>query len=278
MIIDLPLSSIIAGDNDRTVFAAKDIESLAASLAADGLLQPITVRPSGDKFEIVAGERRSRAARLLGWEHISCIVRDLDAETASRMMLLENLARVNLDPVDEAHAYDQRIKQFGYTVESLSKLAGVTPKRIQSRLSLLGLKDEILDLVRSGQLALGFAEAMFGLDRNFQSSAIAWLNTCEKPTIKSFRAICSGLLERQNQCAMAFDFSSGEAELILENLYAPASIPLAEHLPALKTGRGTIGKYILQYASDLESEGFELEAVAVKHLLRQMIDKGWTTT
>lgn len=112
---NLPYAQVQPGQNDRTVFRPEELEALAASIQADGLIQPITVRPTpGGRFEIVAGERRYRAIGLLGWETVPAIVRDLTDEQASTIMLLENVHRVDIDPVDEARAYQSRIDRFDH--------------------------------------------------------------------------------------------------------------------------------------------------------------------
>jgi ParB family transcriptional regulator, chromosome partitioning protein len=108
---DLPVASIRPGDNDRKVF--RNIESLAADMNANGLLNPISVRElAPGSYEILAGERRWRAAAGAGWVTIPAIVRDADDEAASRAMLSENLQRDHRDPIAEANAYRTRLDRF----------------------------------------------------------------------------------------------------------------------------------------------------------------------
>src|SRR3990167_1299050 len=110
------------GANDRTVFNAEALDDLAASIRDNGLAQPITVRPvRRGRYEIVAGERRFRAcAHLLGWTSVPCIVRDMDDAQAAAVMLAENVARADLDPADEALAYQSRIERYGWMVDELA--------------------------------------------------------------------------------------------------------------------------------------------------------------
>lgn len=104
-IIAIPVRLIDAGSNDRRTFDAKALSTLAESLVRDGLAQPITVRPVGRRFEVVCGERRLRAAKLAAWATLPAMVSKLDDLAAASVMLAENTARADLNPVDEARAY-----------------------------------------------------------------------------------------------------------------------------------------------------------------------------
>lgn len=168
----IPLASVDPGPNDRTVFASTDLDELAASMAAHGLVQPITVRPMGDRFEIVAGERRSRAARQLGWTTIDAIVRDLDDRAAADAMLVENTARADLNPIDEARAYQSRIDRFGMTNTEVAAVAGVSVQKVFTRVRLLRLVAEAQHLVGVGQLAGDAAQLLADLDANRQRIAL----------------------------------------------------------------------------------------------------------
>ena len=113
----IPIDSIRRGDNDRQAFDQVALEELSESIRAHGLVQPITIRPMPDgHYQIVAGERRWRACKLLTWHEIPAIVRDLDDEAASAIMLAENIGRKDLNPIEEANAYHRRMDQFGWSV------------------------------------------------------------------------------------------------------------------------------------------------------------------
>lgn len=163
------------------------------------------VRPiGGDRYEIILGERRFRACSLLGWDTIPCVVREVTEEEASAGMLSENMVRQNLDPIDEAVAYQSRIERFGWSVDYTAQVAGVTPVRVLFRLKLLRLRADLQALVRSGNLALGYAQILAdaGLDANFQAIAVDRLREASSPTPAWFRKEVGALLTLQAQQTM----------------------------------------------------------------------------
>jgi len=201
----LPLSQIIPGKNDRKEFDHAGLVELAQSIKEHGLIQKTTVRPLADgRFEIIAGERRFRALQLLGYPEFEFNVAELDNRAASFAMLIENVARKDLDPVEEGIAYASRMDEFGLTVEEIAAAAGVSSVRVQFRVKLLKLNAEILLLVKSGQLPLGYAQILAdgNLDSNRQRIALAKYRDNSTPTPAWFRGIVSDLFSQQAQCAM----------------------------------------------------------------------------
>lgn len=194
---------IVPGNNDRTVFNSKRLKELADSIQENGLIQPITVRPIDDTelYQIIAGERRYRAIELLGWSEVPCIIADANEQEASIAMLIENVQRADLDPIDEANAYASRMAQYGWTIDDLSQKTGLSKIRIQFRIKLLNLRSDIQALVSSSQLQLGYAQIISdtGLDANFQALAIRQLRDNPNPSPAWFRRICGKLLEQQSQ-------------------------------------------------------------------------------
>lgn len=162
---------IVPGNNDRTRFDPTALRELAESIKGHGLIQPVIVRhlDGTELYQIVAGERRTRAIDLLGWPEVPCLVADLNDEEASAVMLTENVARDDLDPVDEANAYANRMALYGWDEKRCAQQAGVSTVRVQFRLKLLKLRDNLKDLVRTGDLELGYAQiiAQADLDANF---------------------------------------------------------------------------------------------------------------
>lgn len=191
------------GPNDRTTFDREGIATLAASIKRDGLKTPPTLRPvAGNWFEIVCGERRFRAVTLLGWTQVLAEVEDLDDESASAQMLLENTARAGLDPIDEARAYQSRMERFGWSEEDCAVRAGVTPLQVTFRLKLLGLRADLQALVKTGNLTVGYANILAGagLDANRQRLAIRELRENATPTPSWFnRKVVARLLAEQQQ-------------------------------------------------------------------------------
>jgi ParB/RepB/Spo0J family partition protein len=199
---DLPVAHVRSAVNDRQRFDEQALMDLAWSIKTNGLAQPITVRPAADGgWIIVAGERRFRAmTEVLGLETVPCLVQALDDEAAAALMLCENCARVDLNPLEEAQAYASRQAQFGWTVSRLADVAGVPQERVVKRLALLELRDEIQHLVRHDGLPLGHAEALCGLDRNRQLSALRIVQASQRPMpLPTFQGVCADLRAEQDQ-------------------------------------------------------------------------------
>jgi ParB family chromosome partitioning protein len=163
---DLPLSAIIANPRQpRTVFDPDELANLATSLATVGFLQPIVVRPHGDNlFEIVAGERRYRAAEIAGFDTVPAIVRLTEDNQLLTEALVENLQRVQLNPLEEAAAYQQLLVDFGLTHEDLALRLGRSRSVITNTIRLLKLPDSVQRRVGAGVLSAGHARALLALD------------------------------------------------------------------------------------------------------------------
>lgn len=150
-------------DQPRKNFDAESLAQLAESIAANGILQPILVRESGDRYEIIAGERRFRAARLVGLTEVPALVLDADDLTAARYALIENLQRENLNPYEEAQAYRQLIDEYNLTQDEIGTQLGKSRSAIANSLRLLDLPEEIRDMLISGTLSAGHARTLLGL-------------------------------------------------------------------------------------------------------------------
>lgn len=272
----VPTADIFAGDNDRTEFDAAELETLARSLASDGLAQPITVRPIGVRFEIVAGERRFRAALLNGWSTIPTIVRELSDEQAQRIMTLENLHRVNLNVMDEARAYHKWVVKFGYTARQIAAEVNKPAGRVAKVLGLLELHPDVQLLVRKGNLDERYAFAMAGLNEWNQSQAVKLLGNCTKlPTLADWRRACGELLASQNQIAM-FDLDSLAATLEGKKARKSINRPISAELPApdMRKAKGYIGSCMVAYADQLRASGREAEALALYTVTQHLVDLG----
>ena len=148
----------------RKYFDADALAQLADSIAAHGVLQPILLREvGGDRYQIIAGERRWRAAKLAGLSEIPAIVLDKDELAAAQIALVENIQRENLNPIEEAMAYRALSNEYGMTQEDLSRQVGKSRSAIANALRLLDLPDEALKLVASGDLSAGHARTLLGL-------------------------------------------------------------------------------------------------------------------
>jgi ParB family chromosome partitioning protein len=150
----------------RQEFNAEDLAELQESLKASGLLQPITVRrrPGKDGFELIAGERRLRAATKLGWKEIPAIIKEIDDKTILTLALVENLQRTDLNPIEEAEGYHQLSHEFALTQQQIAETVGKDRTTIANMLRLLQLPDVVRKLLQAGQLTMGHAKVLLGLD------------------------------------------------------------------------------------------------------------------
>lgn len=199
----IPLDSITPSfGNDRTTFDEAALQELAESIRTNGLAQPITVRPVADgKYQLIAGERRFRAHKLIGAPTIRAIVTPMSDDQAAAVMLVENTGRKDLDPIDEARAYARRRDEFKWDEKTIAERAGVGIQTVRNRLALLALRSDLQDLVKSGTLPVGYAIviATAGLDNNRQMIALKNLNANPAPSVAWLRGRCSELAVAQSQ-------------------------------------------------------------------------------
>ncbi len=147
----------------RKDFAQDALRELADSIKSQGILSPLIVRARGDGFELIAGERRWRAAKLLGLKTVPVIVREADDRTVVELALIENLQRENLNPIEEALGYSQLIEQFQLTQETAAAKVGKSRAVVANALRLLKLAPELQGYLRNGQLSVGHAKVVLGL-------------------------------------------------------------------------------------------------------------------
>jgi len=148
----------------RKTFDDERLAALAESIKQHGVVQPLIVQQDGDTYRIVAGERRWRAARLAGLETVPVIVRDLSDRQVMEVALIENLQREDLNPIEEAEAYEKLISEFGMKQEEVASIVGKSRPAITNSLRLLSLNDEIKSRVISGEISSGHARALLSLD------------------------------------------------------------------------------------------------------------------
>ncbi|CCF21543.1 chromosome partitioning protein [Pseudorhizobium banfieldiae] len=146
--------------NPRRQFDEAELQDLASSVSQHGIVQPVVVRPVGDRYEIIAGERRWRAAQLAGLHEIPVIVRDVDDRTALEIAIVENVQRADLNPLEEALGYDQLIAEYGYTQNDLGGIIGKSRSHVANSLRLLKLPEPVRDMLASGELSAGHARAL----------------------------------------------------------------------------------------------------------------------
>ncbi|MGF7158582.1 ParB family chromosome partitioning protein [Rhodoligotrophos appendicifer] len=164
----LPIEFLNRSDrNPRRVFNEQDIADLSQSIAKRGLLQPLVVRPRGeDSYEIVAGERRWRAAQMAGLHEVPVIIRQLTDAEALEVALIENIQRADLNPIEEAEGYRQLMEGYSYTQQQLADAVGKSRSHIANTLRLLTLPRRVLTMVEQGDLTAGHARALIATDRS----------------------------------------------------------------------------------------------------------------
>src|SRR5690349_8462155 len=163
-LVRIPLSRVRPNPfQPRKTFDPKALAELEASLATSGLLQPITVRRAGDAYELIAGERRLRAATNLGWAEISALIKDLDDRSSLVMALVENLQRSDLNPIDEARGYQRLVDEFEFTHQQIADSTGKERATISNLLRLLTLPDSVIRMVAEGHLSTGHAKALVAM-------------------------------------------------------------------------------------------------------------------
>ena len=147
----------------RKEFAPAQLAELEASIRANGLLQPITVRPAGAGFELIAGERRFRAMQRIGWTEVPAIIRDIDDKALLTLAMVENLQRADLNPIEEAEGYQQLISQFSLTQQEVADVVGKDRSTVANTLRLLALPSVVRRMVRESELTIGHARALLAL-------------------------------------------------------------------------------------------------------------------
>ena len=147
----------------RTEFDPEAFEELVASLESSGLLQPVVVRPDRGSYQLIAGERRWRAAQKLGWKKIPAVVKQVDDKTLLTLALIENLQRDQLTALEEATSYQRLIDDFGSSQVEVAKLVGKSRPAVANALRLLKLPEEIRRLLQDGSLSEGHGRALLGL-------------------------------------------------------------------------------------------------------------------
>ena len=181
----------------RTKMDEASLNELAASIKAQGLMQPILVRPvAAERYEIIAGERRWRAARLAGLQEVPVVVRDVTDQAALAMALIENIQRENLNPLEEAVALSRLISEFELTHQQAAEAVGRSRVAVSNLLRLLELPDTVKTLVEQRQIEMGHARALLGLTNRRQLAEVAGLVAKKGLSVRDTEALVRRLLAR----------------------------------------------------------------------------------
>jgi ParB family transcriptional regulator, chromosome partitioning protein len=233
------------------------LQELADSIKAQGVVQPIVVRPLADdgtghvrRYEIIAGERRWRAAQLAGLHEIPALVRHVPDEAAIAMALIENIQRENLNPLEEARALDRLITEFDMTHATAAEAVGRSRAAVSNLLRLLELTDEVKTLVEHRELEMGHARALLGLEGRRQQAEVGSLVAKKKLSVRETEA----LVKRLAQPAGAAETAAPRTDANIRKLESDLSEKLGAKVAVQHSASGK-GKLVISYHTLDELDG-----------------------
>jgi len=254
---ECPLTDIVTNpEQPRKMFAKVSIDELAASIEEKGILQPLVVRHIGaGKYELIAGERRFRAATQLQMEKVPVIVKDVREDEVLELALIENIQRENLNPVEEAMAYRDLLGKFQYTQEELAKRIGKDRSSIANALRLLKLPDKIRDYLVGNSISMGHARALLGIDDRELQIEIAKDVVEKKLSVRDTEELVNKIKNSVHQTPVLDRVQ--EQQNVQETIVANDSflkalvedLKMALETPVQVKGSKTKGKLVIPYAS-----------------------------
>ena len=245
---DIPVDLIVPSPyQPRTTIDTEALEALAQSIRAQGIVQPVVVRPSADgrSYELIAGERRWRAAQLAGLGEIPAIVRDVPDEHALGIALIENIQREDLNPVEEATALRRLIDEFGLTHQEVADAVGRSRAAVSNLLRLLDLDKTVRRMLENGEIEMGHARALLGLDEARRAAAAAEVLAKGLNTRQT-----EAMVRRLRQPASSSGRGRGGEKLdpdvrrLQDELSGTLGAPVA-----IESGRGGRGRLVIHYTS-----------------------------
>lgn len=200
-VTSLPLQKVEPNPNQpRRTFDEGELESLADSIREHGILQPLAVRPMGEGFyQIIAGERRWRAARLAGLEEVPVVVLDADDRAVMELALVENLQRQDLNPMEEAEGYAALMGNFGLTQEQAASRVGKSRPAVANALRLLALPEEVRHMVEMGTLSAGHARAILSLPSERLQKSAAQRIVVLRLSVRQAEAMCKRMTAEEKR-------------------------------------------------------------------------------
>lgn len=223
-------------DQPRIHFDEEALQELAESIATHGLLQPIVVRPMiGGTYQIVAGERRWRASRIAGLNTVPVIIKSLDDKQTMELALIENLQRMDLNPVEESKGYARLLKEFELTQEEVAERVGKSRSAVTNALRLLNLPDDMLNALAEGRISAGHARTLLAFsDTVLQQEA--FIAAVEGASVRQLEAMVKAAgKQKSEKVSVKQDSFYREVELALKNETHRKAV-----IKPGKNGRGTI--------------------------------------
>ena len=234
----------------RQHFDQQALQELADSIRAQGIVQPLVVRREGSHYELIAGERRWRAAQLVGLQAVPVVIRDLDSQSAAAIALIENIQREDLNPIEEAYAFMRLIEEFDLTHQQVADSVGRSRAAVTNLLRLLDLADVVKEQVNKGLLNMGHARALLALIRHDQ--------------IEIAKVVVNrGLSVRETETLVKQTLSKGPAKPVVNTDESDPDIrrlqnDLSERFGAavrIKTSKNGSGQLIISFHNSDELEG-----------------------
>lgn len=213
----------------REVFDDKPLKELAVSIKEHGVIQPIIVRRVNDKYEIIAGERRYKASALAGLTKIPAIIRDLDDKETSKVALLENLQRKNLNPIEEAKTYQKILELDQMTQEDLAKTMGKSQSAVANKLRLLALPDEVQDALLKEQISERHARSLLNLDTADEQKEMMKQVIANKMTVRQLEEIIKNKKNKVEDLKQEEEFANTNVDIPSETSFIPEN-PLMPNL------------------------------------------------
>ena len=237
----------------RTVFDEEALEELADSIKQLGLIQPITVKRSGDKYIIISGERRWRASEKAGLENIPAYIREVDDTTLHAMALVENIQREDLNAIEISLGMQRLIEECGLTQEALAERLGKKRSTVANYLRLLNLPDEIQFAIKGGLISMGHAKAIASVES--KAKQLSLLKRCIKSNLS--------VRQLEEMVRLTSEKKQKVAVPIVDEEYPESYSRLVEYLEkffsqdiAIKRGKSGGGKIIIDFSSDADIEKF----------------------
>ena len=240
-LIEIALGDIVPNPHQpRKVIDPQAIQELAASIEAEGLLQPVVVRKSGDSFELIAGERRWRAHEFLGRDKILTRVLDASDLSSASLSLIENLQREGLNPIEEALGYHSLVHDFSLTQAKVAERVGKSRVYVTNLLRLLQLDEELRGFLASGQLSTGHAKVLLGLSDEGDRLRLAKRAVSEQWTVRQCEQAVDEIRNpRSSQSVQAVTGSNGN-QYSLHAQQAQSALKREVSIKAGHSGKGRI--------------------------------------
>ena len=229
----------------RTRFREDSLEELAQSIRSTGVIQPVVVRPIGSRFQLIAGERRWRAAQRAGLHRIPAIVRDVPDHLALEMTVVENLQREDLNPVEQARAFDTLITTFGLTQEEAATRTGKDRATIANSIRILKLEEQILTLLEDGRLSAGHGRALLAFENSAARLAAAKRAADGRLTVRAVERLAARRQKRPRGIDQP-EVSDPNTRAALEDLQRELGTRVTLRPPSGKR----LGQLIIEYHED----------------------------